>query len=626
MRLSLPIRILAVHLVFTLGAGAAAAWLVLKQFDDYAARWERSVATLPAEQLLQGFGSEAARALLLRLESFPEVAERDQERITLGLNAVLRELPSVKGMLIVDRDRRIRYASETALLDLGLTGDDSKTLFASDTVVRSQIATGPADPVTALMIPIFDGPSPQHPERRRLGSLLVTFRPDPSLVRRIPELAMPSISPQRFVVPLLVFVAAVVAGALLVNSFTVVPVRRLERAIREFRKRGFRGGLDVSKLGLGSEFASTVSTINELGGKLEALDGRGREREALLATLSQSLEDGMVALDARGAPVAWNSAAERLLAPGGAETRLEARIREAVERVPGLLGPGGEPRVTSREIEIGAIDGERIPVRVTEVPFELRPGESGTLLLLRDLATLRKVETHLLEAGRFAVLAHLAGSLAHEIRNPLHSIGLNAGVVEQYVGSAPTEASRRAMHESLRTIQDETRRLTDLLNNYLGLLKSSPEPAAVDVREVCRRVLQLLSYAAMKSKVEILLEGDEDLPRVLGVPDRLQQAVLNLVLNAIQAMPHGGKVTLRTAVSSGVVRVTVTDTGPGLPAGMEEAVFDTRVTTKSGGSGLGLPLVRLIAEAHGGSVWYRSDPGRGASFTLVLPAERQRAA
>lgn len=626
MKVSLPIRILVVHLVFTLGAGAAAAWLVLKQFDDYAARWERSVATLPAEQLLQGFGSEAARALLLRLESYPEVAERDQERITLGLNAVLRELPSVKGMLIVDRDRRIRYASETALLDLGLTGDDYKTLFASDTVVRSQITTGPADPVTAVMIPIFDGPSPQHPERRRLGSLLVTFRPDPSLVRRIPDLAMPSISPQRFVVPLLVFVAAVVVGGLLVNSFTVVPVRRLERAIREFRKRGFRGGLDVSKLGLGSEFASTVSTINELGGKLEALDGRGREREALLATLSQSLEDGMVALDARGAPVAWNSAAERLLAPGGAETRLEARIREAVERVPGLLGPGGEPRVTSREIEIGAIDGERIPVRVTEVPFELRPGESGTLLLLRDLATLRKVETHLLEAGRFAVLAHLAGSLAHEIRNPLHSIGLNAGVVEQYVGSPPTESSRRAMHESLRTIQDETRRLTDLLNNYLGLLKSSPEPAAVDVREVCRRVLQLLSYAAMKSKVEILLEGDEDLPRVLGVPDRLQQAVLNLVLNAIQAMPQGGKVTLLTAVSSGVVRLTVTDTGPGLPAGMEEAVFDTRVTTKSGGSGLGLPLVRLIAEAHGGSVWYRSDPGRGASFTLVLPAERQRAA
>jgi signal transduction histidine kinase len=244
---------------------------------------------------------------------------------------------------------------------------------------------------------------------------------------------------------------------------------------------------------------------------------------------------------------------------------------------------------------------------------------------LRDLATLRKVEAHLLEAGRFAVLAHLAGSLAHEIRNPLHSIGLNAGVVEQYVGQPSTSGAVRAMSESLGTIQQETRRLTDLLNNYLGLLRSAPEPVPVDVREVCRRVIQLLSYAAMKARVEIKLEGEVDLPSVFGVPDRLQQAVLNLVLNAIQAMPHGGWVALQTSAADGLVRLSVTDTGPGLPQGLAEKLFDTRVTTKPGGSGLGLPLVRMIAEAHGGSVWYRSDPGKGATFTLVLPSHREAA-
>jgi signal transduction histidine kinase len=112
---------------------------------------------------------------------------------------------------------------------------------------------------------------------------------------------------------------------------------------------------------------------------------------------------------------------------------------------------------------------------------------------------------------------------------------------------------------------------------------------------------------------------------VFGVPDRLQQAVLNLVLNAIQAMPHGGRVVLQVAASGGLVRVSVTDSGPGLPQDLAEKLFDTRVTTKPGGSGLGLPLVRMIAEAHGGSVWYRSDEGRGATFTLVLPSAREAA-
>jgi signal transduction histidine kinase len=90
-------------------------------------------------------------------------------------------------------------------------------------------------------------------------------------------------------------------------------------------------------------------------------------------------------------------------------------------------------------------------------------------------------------------------------------------------------------------------------------------------------------------------------------------------------MPQGGSVALQTFAANGLVRVSVTDTGPGLPQDLAEELFDTRVTTKPGGSGLGLPLVRMIAEAHGGSVWYRSDPGKGATFTLVLPTPRQAA-
>jgi signal transduction histidine kinase len=623
-RVSLAPRIFLVNALFTIAIGAVAFVLVRQSFQDYFDRWQRSMATLPAEQLFQPTSSEIARALLLRLEKSPEVIARDKDRIVLGLNSVLREIPSIRAFLVVDRDHRIQYANDSSVVDLAFTKDDRVSLFASDTIVRRSKPNGTGGYVTEVMVPIFDEQPTGGGERRRLGSLLIQFAPDADLVGRFPQLKPPSVLPTDSLRLLFAFLLAVVAGGLLVSGLTALPVRRLDRALRAFRERGFRGDLDIDKLGLGGEMASAVRAINEMGGRLQALDESAREREALLATLSQSLEEGMVALDARGEPVSWNQAALRILGADGSADA--AAVKQALAGHPELSIGWSDAGMGSRSVELQREGGEAIPVHVTEVPFEPRPGIAGTLILLRDLATLRKVEAHLLEAGRFAVLAHLAGSLAHEIRNPLHSIGLNAGVVQQYVGTTVKESGVLAMTESLQTIQEETRRLTDLLNNYLGLLKSSPEPEPVDVHDVCRRVLQLLAYAAMKSRVELSLDGDQDLPAVVGVPDRLQQAILNLVLNAIQAMPHGGRVALNTSASGGLVRVSVTDTGPGLPQDLAEKLFDTSVTTKPGGTGLGLPVVRLIAEAHGGSVWYRSDPGHGATFTMVLPSARDEAA
>jgi signal transduction histidine kinase len=610
---------------FTLASGLLALILVRHSFQSYYRQWERSLATLPSEQIFDGGASEVARSLLLRLEREPEVQERDKGRIALGLNAVLREIPSITSFLVLDRDRRIRYANQPSAVDLAFKGEESATLVASDEIVRRMKPSGTGGYFTEVMIPIFDVPPPGEGERRRLGSLIIDFAPDLALLARVPQLRPPSVRPREFMLPLVVFLVAGVVGGILVAGLTAFPVRRLDRALLEFRERGFRGGIDAKRLGLGGELASTVKAINEMGGRLEAMDSSGREREALLGTLAQSLEDGMIAINERAVPVAWNPAALRILGvpPGGAD---EAAVRAALDSRPELaIGWSAGSTLPSRSVEFTREGGDSLRVQITEVPFEPRPGVSGTLVLLRDLAALRKVEEHLLEAGRFAVLADLAGGLAHEIRNPLHSIGLNAGVVQQYVGQPVTRPMLKAMTDSLSTIQQETRRLTDLLNNYLGLLSSAPEPVHVDVQEVCRRVIQLLSYEAMKAHVEIRFVREADLPPVLGVPDRLQQAVLNLVLNAIQAMPHGGMIELQTSSAGGSVRVSVTDTGPGLPSGLAEKLFDTRLTTKPGGSGLGLPLVRMIAEAHGGSVRYRSDPGKGATFTLVLPSAREAA-
>lgn len=635
MRLSLPLRIVLVHLIFSLGAAAAAVVLVRASFQAYRQQWASELVTIPPEAVFQPLAHEVARSLLLRLENqVPESREAIQQKISDGLHAILKGLPSIEGVWIVDQQGRIVFAPDTSQIDLGFTGDRRAQYLNAQAVTRQRIELPDKSFLTEAVVPIFaDSSVPAH-ARRRLGTLVVRYLPDEALAARVPSLQPPSVDYRDFSFPLTIFLAAVGVGAVLISALSLLPVRRLDRALSALKARDFRGGLQLGPHAVVDELRGTVAAINELSGRFEALDARWREREALLGTLSRSLEEGMVAADAEGQPVTWNAAALRILTPAALRDEAEgsrpsfseeAELREAVRRNPQLLlrdpasGAGG-----TQEMEVTRDDGSRLPAQVTRVPFEVRPKVMGTLLLVRDLATLRKVEGHLLEAGRYAVLAHLAAGLAHEIRNPLHAIGLNAGAVQEHINWDRSSPRYQAMSESLRTIQEETRRLTELLNNYLGLVRPSSTPGPVDLRDLCGRVIRLLEYTARVAKVELLLEGDDALPEILGERDRLQQAILNLVLNAIQAMPAGGIVRVRTSHDAGLVRVTVLDTGPGLPVEVQEHLFDVRVTTKAGGTGLGLPLVRLIAEAHGGSIWYRSTPGEGAAFTLVLPAREGR--
>ncbi len=596
-----------------------AGWAFFRYRPDGVAG-EGGVTTQVFESMLRLFARSSAGALLLP-HGAEEADEAYRHRVSDGLARLFREIPAIEAFVVVDRERRIRYASEPYHLDLAYTAPSYASMFAADSPVDRAVQSTTGDWIREVMIPIYGEEAAAAPSgpRKRLGSVLVRYRPDPSLLERLPRFRPPEVGPEPYVRSLVLLVAAAVLGGIVLAGLSGLPVRRLERALEDFRARGFRGRLDTRALGLDRDLESAVRAINELGGRLEALDAQGREREALLATLSHSLREGMVATAPDGEVVAWNAAALRLLGEAESSGDPAAALRAALERNGwGLLG--GPP--TPETVLIRA-DGTGVEAEVTCVPFEIRPGVTGKLFLLRDLATLRKVESHLLEAGRFAVLAHLAAGMAHEIRNPLHSIQINASVIEQYVADGE-DAPTRALRDSAVTIRAEAQRLAELLNHYLGLMRSDDEATLVDLRELCRRVVRLVSYAARQSRVELRLEGEIAPPPVEGIPDRLQQAILNLVLNAIQAMPEGGTVTLRTSSSPGVVRLTVSDTGPGLPPELGERVFDTRVTTKSEGSGLGLPLVRWIVEAHGGSVWYRSEPGRGAAFTIVLPALGER--
>src|SRR6185295_19146429 len=163
------------------------------------------------------------------------------------------------------------------------------------------------------------------------------------------------------------FLFAIAAGGILTAALTGLPVRKLERALSAFRERGFRGPIDADRLGLDGELTTAVRAINEMGGKLEAMDDRGQERERLLATLADSLEDGMLAVDPDGDPTAWHQAALRILvhaAPPEGLAAEEARhwewehLKEMLARHGELsLRPEGEERLETLEVDLKRQDG-----------------------------------------------------------------------------------------------------------------------------------------------------------------------------------------------------------------------------------------------------------------------------
>ncbi len=215
----------------------------------------------------------------------------------------------------------------------------------------------------------------------------------------------------------------------------------------------------------------------------------------------------------------------------------------------------------------------------------------------------------------------LAAGIAHEVRNPLNSLQINVGILEQELLELLPDRSVHAF-SVLRKISGEIKRLDDFVSEFLRFAR----PPKLNVERLAVRPLiaDLVAFIAPEcSKKGVALEADlrgADTALVDGF--QLKQAVLNLVLNALQATPKGGQVVVRTAGDKRRFVVAVADDGEGMSAEVKERAFTPFFTTREDGTGLGLPLVRRIVEQHGGSVEISSTLDEGTTVTLVFPAAR----
>jgi signal transduction histidine kinase len=229
-------------------------------------------------------------------------------------------------------------------------------------------------------------------------------------------------------------------------------------------------------------------------------------------------------------------------------------------------------------------------------------------------------------AETYAEFAALVGGLAHEIRNPLSTIRLNMELLaedfENTDPDSPTKQRDRRAKAKIDLVRQECDRLQKLLGDFLDFARQESltlEPGSLNAE--IEQLLDFFSIRAKEAGVEIVRYLDPELPAVRLDRETFRSAVLNLLLNAVQAMDGtGGQLVVRTRPAGLGVMLELIDTGPGMDAETLGKVFGAFYTTKQGGSGLGLPTARKIVEAHGGTIDVESAPGRGTKVTIWLPA------
>jgi signal transduction histidine kinase len=245
----------------------------------------------------------------------------------------------------------------------------------------------------------------------------------------------------------------------------------------------------------------------------------------------------------------------------------------------------------------------------------------GALAFRERLARVREAERRALDAERLASLGSLAGGLAHEIKNPLSTLNINLQLLEEDLRRAGGEDSGKLLAR-IGVLRREVRRLEEVLEDFLryarpGALDLKPQDMGVMLNEM----LDFLSPEATKTGVRISRGFAPDLRTVLADAGRLKQALLNIIINAKQAMAGGGELMVRARNVHHGVEIDFIDTGIGIEPENLARIWDVYFSTKDKGTGLGLPTARRIVEEHGGSIRVHSEVGKGTCFTVFLPAK-----
>src|SRR6058998_839940 len=380
----------------------------------------------------------------------------------------------------------------------------------------------------------------------------------------------------------------------------------------------------VYSLGVDRRYARVLEdeVANQTRSLMSAL-GATASAERNLRLLMEAVPDAITVVDRDGRVLDENTSGRVLVnaAPGDA--------RESGGRRSALGWLEGTAARIARENLAAAFDGE---LRRFEVPYQRPDGTEGTgqvllapvreagripkvLALVRDITDQRRAQTQLQQAEKLAAMGQLVSGVAHEINNP-------AAIISGFAQTLLLDQLPPDQRETVQMMYDEATRIGRITSNLLAFARAgSRQRSLVDVNDLVRRTFALRSYHLSTLNITVLLEPDPQDPKIWADASELQQLLLNLLINAEQALMtiEGTRtITVRSGANETEVRLEVADSGPGIGADIHGRIFDPFFTTKPEGlgTGLGLSICYGIAREHGGRIAVASQPGQGAVFTL----------
>ncbi len=363
---------------------------------------------------------------------------------------------------------------------------------------------------------------------------------------------------------------------------------------------------------------------------LDALRAEGQRTSDLLRRLVDLSPDAVATVRRSGQPGLWNGAAAELT--GRRLRDLRGAGIAALFRRPGewtRLARDLERRgsVRDREILIGNASGETVPVRVhgaalpspgADAPADAAADPERFLLVFHDLTEIQRIRRRLIETEKFSAMARVAGSVAHEIRNPLNSLFLSTDILEDELAASGVEAPGVA--PVLTAIREEIERLNGIIKNYLSLSRlATRRPETFDLGALAAEMAAEVRDRAAAKGVRVTTDAAREGLLVDADRNQLRRVLVNLVDNALDAAAPGGRVALHVRRLRRAVKLSVRDDGCGIPEEHRDRLFEPFFTLKEGGTGLGLYLVREIVLAHGGTISLATAEGKGTAVSIRLP-------
>ena len=422
----------------------------------------------------------------------------------------------------------------------------------------------------------------------------------------------------------IVFVALVISALLaaFVSGVTLAPLRDISAQLDRISAGQFDAppvdGASPAGWVSGDELGLVSRKISQVGQQLRGVHEIFSTMRENMNSVMAGLEDGLLLFTRDARAVMISPAAEKFLgAPAG---------EFLGRRVTDIFPPGhplrGALRIESDELsEIAAevdLETNEGPKRVNvSVQAIQEAGERiGALVTLRDLDSLESINTQLKVSERLAALGRITAGVAHEVKNPLNSMRLWLENLKESLSSDGDSASRQAV----QVLDKEIDRLDQVVKRFLDFTRPMDvRLEATQLADLLKEVLEIAKPQLRKSNIQLAQLLPIDVPEVYVDRALLKQAVLNLVLNAAEAMPNGGQLRLVLSRRGEMAEITVGDTGKGIPPENQQKIFQLFFTTRPGGSGIGLASTFRIVQLHNGSINFTSEVGRGTTFRIELP-------